>query len=258
MTRTSRSRSLDRATRYEDPLNTINPAYWTQAYDLNPSAFDQLSVYDGFVTCANPNSGPISSAVDGAYHGAAWHDFGAEFADNFEVDFWWSGIRAIEASPLLHVNTAADKLGVGIWPTWDLLPGSPIQSIWGVGWIGLDNTKFGYDASTRSLTVNEHLQYSPNPPGETYRPPFGAPVKYPYGPYHPHKFTLRSCGGYITMKIDDQWADGVKLAIPVELVGSTKHGFAIDGNHADGNLGLGGPRPANIPCGRGPFVIRRI
>lgn len=256
----SRQRTrLTTARSYTDPLTTIDPSFWTQGYDFNPAAFDQMSVHNGYVTHPNPSTGPITDGSPAA-HGCCYHDFtgynGEDWSTDFEVDFTWAAVRAyppgqtnpyqvmaLEACPLIHVVESEAKFGLGMWPHWDLFSGAPgPQSAWGIGWIGDSNFNFGeFLGVVRVLNPGEMLAYS-----SLWRP--SPPVV----------MTLRSTGNKLTVKLNGQFIPELTATIPEELRGSSTHGFAIDYNHADLNLGLGGYRPPNLPGAMGPFTIRKI
>lgn len=253
--RTGRTRLKKGPREFVDPLTTINPSFWTQGSDYDPTAFDVVSVVNGYVTHSNPSTGPITDGSPAA-HGCCYHDFsdlGSGWGDNIEVDFTCNFIRAypsystnimaLEATPLIHVVTSEAKFGLGVWAHYDLFPGfAGVQSVWGIGWIGQSNLDFGeFNPGPRLLTDGEFLKWS-----SLWRP---SP---------PSVMTIRSTGNKMTLKVDGQWIPNLTVDIPVELRGSTTHGFAIDYNHADLNLGQGGYRPPNLPGAMGPFKIRKI
>lgn len=223
-------------------ISTLDPAFWTQGYDIDPVAFDQLTVVNGAITCSNPTYGPNNLANNGAYHGCAFHDFGSGWADDIEVEVNYLFRRPMEASPLLSVVTTDSDFGAGMWEGNDLIWGPPVTPIWLCGFIGSSNATFRTDATTRVLTADEHLMYS-----SSWRP-------------HPQtQMVIRKTGGFYTFKLNGEWLPGLKMPVPPALASSTTHGFCIDGNQLDFTGGAGGYRPPNWPAiAANTFILRKL
>jgi hypothetical protein len=241
-----------------DSLQTIDPAIWTQGYDFNSLAFDEMAVVDGWVTVPNPNQGPNNSLKDGAAHGCAYRDFGPDFADNFEIEIFWSAFRPCEATPLLHVDTTTNGFGAGFWPFFSLYPYAPPSaptSIWGAGQIGRNNTFFSAEAppASRALTDGQLAAYSPANPYLI--------DAYTANPPQPVSYKVRSSNNILTLAVNGEWTS-CRFPVPAELIGNTIHGFAIDNNQTDGVGGAGAPgggwRRPSVPSMCGPFTIRKI
>lgn len=224
-------------------IASITTGFWTQGYDIDPLAFDELTVVDGAITCTNPTLGANNLSNVGAYHGCCFHDFGPGWEDNFEVEIQYLFKRPMEASPLLSVVTSDSDFGAGMWQGNDLFPGPPITPIWLCGFIGSSNAAFRNDAtSTRVLTNEEILLYSSS-----------------WRPFPQCSMIMRKTGGFYTLALNGRWLPGLKIPVPPALASSTTHGFCIDGNQLDGNHGAGGYRPPNWPAiAANLFTIRKL
>lgn len=226
---------------YTDQLATIDDAFWTDGSDVVGTAMDELSVVNGWVTVHTPDDGPINT-TDAAAHGCRFHDFGADFLDNFESEYLWSATRPAEGTPLIKVNLTTNEAGIGMWPAWDLFDGGSPQSIWALGYIGKNNTHFTI-VDYALLTADELAEFSD----------VTAPSK-------PVRIKLRCVSNVVTVYINGRLIDGLTLTVPTSLRSSTKHGFAIDNNQTDGAtpLGSGGTRPPDFPAARGPWTIAKV
>lgn len=218
---------------------------WTDASE-GSSAFDSLAILSGRVVVPDPDLGAIGG-TNPAAHGAAWKDWstlGAWTGERVSVSCWWTGERPMEATPLLHVvETGSTKYGLGVWPIADLFPGTPgYQSALSFGYIGDNNTHFEITYATAFTSLPAGLDLEDG---------------------RRHHFDLRSWDGEWSLWVDgalvtpqllgvdqDPW-----MAIPAELLGSTKHGFALDNNQLDGVGGAGGARTANVGACEGPWMI---
>lgn len=238
MQRFSRTRTKPANREIHIDLSTIDPSFWTQGFDIDPVAFDELSVVNGYVTCANPDYGPNNSALFGAYHGCAFHDFGAGWEDDFEIELEWSALRPMEVSGLMHVVTSDTGFGAGLWPGYF----GPGNGFWLMGQIGDSNANFAMEPSSRFFNDAEDLKYS---------------MPWRFSP--PVRIIQRCSGGKYTWCYDGTWINSLTMDVPAGLVGSTTHGFCIDGNQLDGVLGAGGYRPANWPAiTANTFTIRKL
>lgn len=238
MQRFSRTRTKPANREIKVDLATIDPTFWTQGFDLDPVAWDQLSVVNGYITCADPDSGPNNSALFGAYHGCCFHDFGAGWEDNFEIEIEWSAMRPMEAAGLMHVNTGTTGFGAGLWPSYF----GAGNGFWLTGQIGDSNATIVLDPSGRLLDEAEDLKYS-----------------MPWRVSPPVSIIARCASGKYTWCYDGTWINNLTFDTPAALVGSTTHGFAIDGNLLDGAFGAGGFRPPNWPAiTANSFTIRKL
>lgn len=232
---------------WTDPAGT-EPLWWCPptviASDLGPA----LSI-------AAPDFGPILSLTDPGARGAAYRTLGAWAADNVECSFSWSGRRPVEATPLLHIVPTDPDYGCGTWTGWDLFAGVPgAQSVWVPGFVGHAPPDF------RVGTVRV-ADWSPDDePGGIPQPWVGFRLPGVNLPAvtEPGRMRLRSSGGTVTTWIDDPnygTSAVAEIALPPALVGSTRHGFALDHNQTDyaNPPGSGGYRPPNLPAALGPW-----
>lgn len=218
---------------------------WTDA-SVASTAFDSLSILSGRVVVPDPDTGAING-TNPAAHGVAWRDWshlGSWTGSRVAVGGWWTGERPMEATPLIHVVTSgSDEYGIGVWPGADLYPlVSGYQSVLLFGYVGNNNTNFEVTATRLFSALPENIDLEDG---------------------RRHHFELRSWDGYWSF-----WIDGVIItpqvnnvdvdpwmAIPSSLLGSTKHGFALDNNQLDGNAGAGGARTPNVGAFEGPWTI---
>lgn len=205
------------------------------------TAFDRLAVLGGKLVVPDPDDGPIDG-TNPAAHGYIWWDFadlGSWVGERVSISGYWTGQRPLEATPLLHVVPGTDETGQGVWPVNDVHPAEGDQSGLFFGSIGRDNTFF--EALIQRTTLFTAL------PDELA----ALAVEKRY------KFECRSWDGEWSL-----WIDGYRvgdwLPIPDALVGSTRHGIALDNNQSDENGGAGGTRPPNQGAFEGPFVIARL
>lgn len=198
-----------------------------------------MSVVNGAVTIHTPDDGAIGLADRAAAHGCAWHDFGPTAATNIRVGFWWSGVRPAEASPLLHVDMTKPEGGMGMWAIADSLPATPgDQPVWFLGSIGNNNANFGAGGSNvvRSLTAAEVTRFS------------GGQRAY---------IEITSIANILRVYVNGTDL-GMSVAVPANLIGSGRHGFAIDNNQCwvtPGDSVAPFPRTPDWPAGYGPFTI---
>lgn len=217
---------------------------WTDASE-GSTAFDRLSILSGRIVVPDPDDGPIDG-TNPAAHGAAWKDWsslGAWTGERVSVSFWWTGERPMEATPLLHVvEDGSDEYGIGVWPIGDILPAPGDQPAFGFGHIGDTNVHFQINYATAFTSLPAGLNLLDG---------------------RRHHIDLRSWDGEWSLWVDgalvipqlngvdqDPW-----MAIPSSLLGSTKHGFAVDNNQLDGVGGAGGTRTPNVGAGEGPWMI---
>jgi len=218
---------------------------WTDGSTLS-AAFDQLDVLAGRVVVPDPDDG-ANDGTNPAAHGVAWRDWshlGSWTGSRVAVGGWWTGETPMEATPLLHVvETGSDEYGIGVWPAGDFLPGTPGNQpvlLW--GYVGSDNTFFEIVATLAFTEWPDNLDLADG---------------------RRHHFELRSWDGQWSF-----WCDGILLTprvngvevgpwldIPASLLGSTKHGLAVDNNQLDGTGGAGGTRTPNVGAFEGPWTI---
>lgn len=226
-------------------IGTAALADWTDGSTLS-AAFDQLAVLAGRVVVPDPDTGAIDG-TNPAAHGVAWKDWadlGSWTGSRVAVGGWWTGETPMEATPLLHVvETGSDEYGIGVWPAGDILPGTPGNQpalLW--GYVGDTNVNFEIVATLAFAELPDNLDLADG---------------------RRHHFELRSWDGQWSF-----WCDGILLTprvngvevgpwldIPASLLGSTKHGLAVDNNQLDGTGGQGGTRTPNVGAFEGPWTI---
>lgn len=203
---------------------------WTDCNDLNPGSFEPLGIYDGGVVVSNPiartgvtydTGWPTSGHPPTG--GRAYYGIGAAARETgstaVNVKCRWTGnwfyiepettppSRHVEASPLVHVNPASSKYAIGAWTAAidDLTP------LLLVGYLGSPPELFEVVATAA----------------------FPNPQPYPTDGVQ-RDIEIRTTGTTYTV-----WVDGTQISlsngyglggvpVPLELQGSTVHGFALD------------------------------
>jgi hypothetical protein len=190
---------------------------WIDGHDWDPDVYEPVGILDESAVCTNPRSRSGTYAPDQTVHpvtppgtlyqgiGCAWQDFGT---DVISVTYRYSGIWTppthVEGGPLLHVVPGTNEHGYGAWLTY--FSGIPLLA---VGAIRNPPEDWGANPSAGDFAVVSHTEGVPR------------------------SIELRSNGTGVTA-----WLDGTQISmnthgldpvpIPVNLLGSTLHGFCVD------------------------------
>ena len=199
---------------------------WTDCQQQTPSSYEPLGIYEGGVVVTKPKSRPGEYASTPASKedieakkmvpgiGCAWVDTGAA---SVSVKIVWSGnhgvdhpppISHVEGTPLLYISPQHPRYGFGAW----------ISEVWGqslifAGYIASPPENFEVIASA---IIPEHTS------GEN------------------RELEIRSQpGGTATIWLDGEqvsFREGFGLnPLPIDptMLGSTRHGFAVDAHFVD-------------------------
>jgi hypothetical protein len=229
----------DRALRFglaiEDPASTIVDSFhradgplgsdWIDGSDWNPAIYEPLGIYNNWVVCRLPLNRANHGAVYGTDQhvspptpsgsqylgiGCAWRETSRT---HISVTVRWAGMWSTtaghhcEAAPLLYVTPGTAEHGVGVW-TSELTIGPSTVPVLYLAALGNPPEVFG-QGSTPILGV----------------------AQYTHTDGQQHDVTMTGNGSTVSVYFDGSlvtFNTGTAIAIPTNLLGSTKHGFAVD------------------------------
>jgi feruloyl esterase len=209
------SRFVDDWKRPDGPLGNG----WRLAHDDHPTWWDRLELHGGVPVNPDPDKGPIAKANNSGARGAAYRDFGPDYANDFTIGTRWNGKHHAVGCAVACINLDDPDWGLAFCYEPNIVGG--VYVLWALG---------------RRPDQIRVVKAAGDPKGK----------KHVDG--EPMLLEMRVTGNVVTCLADGR--EILTSPIPPALVGSTTHGFVIDVNPVP-------DRPPHVEVISGPFHLAR-